>query len=176
MIIHYAEILISYAEALYEYDGSISDTKLEETINYVRNRAGFTVKLTNAFVQNNGLDMLQEIRRERMIEFIDEGLHYDDIIRWKTAEEVLPKAVLGLLYNSLDSPAIPENTLSARMTDANGYYKGEKLYDEGKIYVIEESGSRSFNPQRDCLYPVPSYEIGASGGNIKQNPHWGNEN
>lgn len=175
IIIRYAEILISYAEALYEYNGSISDTKLEETINYVRRRAGFDVKLTNAFVQGHGLDMLQEIRRERMVEFIDENLHYDDIIRWKTAETVLPKAVLGLLYNSEDSPAIKENTLSARFTDANGNYKGEKLYDQAKIYVIEESGSRSFDPQRDYLYPIPSYEIGTSGGNIKQNPYWGNE-
>lgn len=175
IIIRYAEILISYAEALYEYNGSISDTKLEETINYVRRRADFDVKLTNAFVQAHGLDMLREIRRERMVEFIDENLHYDDIIRWKTAEEVLPKAVLGLLYNAEDSPAIQENTLSARFTDANGNYKGEKLYDQAKIYVIEESGSRSFDPKRDYLYPIPSYEIGTSGGNIKQNPYWGNE-
>lgn len=175
MIIRYAEILISYAEALYEYNGNIADIKLNETINYVRKRSGFNVELTNAFAQTNGLDMLQEIRRERMVEFIDENLHYDDIIRWKTAEEVLPKAVLGLLYNATDSPAIKENTLSSRFTDANGNYKGEKLYDQAKIYVIEESDSRSFDPKRDYLYPVPSYEIGTSGGNIKQNPYWGNE-
>lgn len=175
MIIRYAEVLISYAEALYEYNGNISDQKLDETINYVRQRVGFNVKLTNAFVQSNNLDMLQEIRRERMVEFIDEGLHYDDIIRWKTAEEVLPKAVLGLLYNPEDTP-VKENELGGRLTDANGYYKGEKLYDEGNIFVIEESGSRNFDPKRDYLYPIPSYEIGTSGGNIKQNPYWGNEN
>lgn len=175
MIIRYAEVLISYAEALYEYNGSISDQKLDETINYVRQRVGFDAKLTNAFVQSNNLDMLQEIRRERMVEFIDEGLHYDDIIRWKTAEEVLPKAVLGLLYNPEDTP-VKENELGGRLTDTNGYYKGEKLYDEGNIFVIEESGSRSFDPKRDYLYPIPSYEIGTSGGNIKQNPYWGNEN
>ena len=51
MIIRYAEILLSYAEALYEYNGNISDQKLEETVNYVRHRVGFDVKLTNAFVQ-----------------------------------------------------------------------------------------------------------------------------
>lgn len=175
IIIRYAEILISYAEALYEYNGSISDQKLDETINYVRQRVGFNIKLTNAFVQSNNLDMLKEIRRERMVEFIDEGLHYNDIIRWKTAEKVLPKAVLGLLYNSEDTP-VKENELGGRLTDKNGYYKGDKLYDEGNIFVIEEAGSRSFDPKRDYLYPIPSYEIGTSGGNIKQNPYWGNEN
>lgn len=175
MIIRYAEILLSYAEALYEYNGNISDQKLEETVNYVRHRVGFDVKLTNAFVQANGLDMLQEIRRERMVEFIDESLHYDDIIRWKTAEEVLPKAVLGLLYNYDDTEGtVKEEVVKDRLTDANGYYKGEKVYDEGNIYVIEEANSRSFDPKRDYLYPIPSYEIGTSGGNIKQNPYWGN--
>lgn len=96
MIIRYAEILLSYAEALFEYNGAITDDQLEATVNYVRSRSGFNTKLTNSFVQTNGLDMLEEIRRERMVEFIDEGLHYDDIIRWKTAENVLPKAMLGL--------------------------------------------------------------------------------
>lgn len=171
-IIRYAEVLISYAEALYEYNGSISDPKLDETINYVRRRSGFDVKLTNAFTQTHELDMLEEIRRERMVEFIDESLHYDDIIRWKTAEHVLPKAVLGLLYNQEDTP-VKEKELGGRLTDANGNYKGEKLYDQGNIFVIEEAGSRSFDPERDYLYPVPSYEIGTSGGNIEQNPRWG---
>ena len=33
--------------------------------------------------------LLEEIRRERLVEFIDEGLRYNDIIRWKIAEKVL---------------------------------------------------------------------------------------
>lgn len=173
IIIRYAEILISYAEALYEYNGSISDEKLDETINYVRARAGFNVKLTNSFVQTHGLNMLDEIRRERMVEFIDEGLHYDDIIRWKTAENVLPNAVLGLLYNPDETP-VKQNELGGRLTNPDGTYKGELLYDEGNIFVIEESGSRSFDPERDYLYPVPTYEITTSEGQVKQNPKWGN--
>ena len=117
--------------------------------------------------------MLQEIRRERMVEFIDESMHNDDNIRSKTAEEELPKAVLGLLYNYDDTEGtVKEEVVKDRLTDANGYYKGEKVYDEGNIYVIEEANSRSFDPKRDYLYPIPSYEIGTSGGNIKQNPYW----
>lgn len=99
MIIRYAEVLISYAEAIYEYNGNISDEVLDHTINLIRQRVNFNIRLTNSFVQANGLDMLNEIRRERVVEFIDENLHYDDIIRWKTAEKVLPKAMLGLLFN-----------------------------------------------------------------------------
>lgn len=176
MIIRYAEILLSYAEALYEYNESITDDKLDETVNYIRQRAGFNVKLSNAFVLQHGLNMLDEIRRERMIEFIDEGLHYDDIIRWKTAEKVLPNAVLGCLYNPEDSPSVKESAVKDRLTDENGNYKGKKVYDQGNIFVIEEADSRSFDPKRDYLYPIPSYEIGTSRGNIEQNPYWGKKN
>lgn len=175
MIIRYAEILLSYAEALYEYNGNISDSELDETVNKVRGRVGFNVKLTNNFVQANGLDMLEEIRRERMVEFIDESLHYDDIIRWKTAEKVLPKAIIGLLYNYDDTgKTVKLETVANRLTDGNGYFNGKKVYDQGLMYVIEEAESRSFDPKRDYLYPIPTYEIGTSGGNIKQNPYWGN--
>ena len=171
MIIRYAEVLISYAEALFEYNGKISDSQLDETINAVRRRAGFNAALTNQLVTENQLDMLEEIRRERMIEFIDEGIHYDDIIRWKTAEKVLPQAMLGLFFNEEES-AIGYNELSSRLTGENGIYKGEKVYDQTNIYVIESAEGRKFDPARDYLYPIPSYEIATSGGNIKQNPNW----
>ena len=57
MLIRYAEVLISYAELLYEYNGSITDVQLDATVNALRKRAGFNVKLTNGFVTANGLDM-----------------------------------------------------------------------------------------------------------------------
>ena len=173
MIIRYAEVLLSYAEALYERDGSISDEVLDETVNYVRNRVHFDVKLTNAFVQQHGLDMRQEIRRERMVEFIDENLHYDDIIRWKTAEEVLPKAMVGLLFNA-DETIRTRDELGgdARFTDENGMCNGDQVYDQANLYVIESADSRSFDPERDYLYPIPVYEISTSNGAVTQNPNW----
>ncbi len=171
MIIRYAEVLLSYAEAKYEYDGTISDDVLDKTVNRVRARVGFNVKLTNDFVAQHNLDMLGEIRRERMVEFIDEGLHYDDIIRWKTAEQVLPKPLLGLLY-SADDTGTALSEVSKKLTDATGSLNGVKVYDEANVYVIEDAKSRSFNPGRDYLYPIPTYEIGTSGGNIRQNPGW----
>lgn len=171
MIIRYAEILLSYAEALFEYNGAITDDQLEATVNYVRSRSGFNTKLTNSFVQTYGLDMLEEIRRERMVEFIDEGLHYDDIIRWKTAEDVLPKAMLGLFFNPSESASTAEE-LSGHLTDENGTLNGEKVYNQVNIYVKESASSRRFDPNKDYLYPIPTYEISTTNGNIKQNPNW----
>lgn len=171
MIIRYAEVLISYAEALYEYNGEISDTKLNETVNYIRKRSGFNAELTNQFVREHQLNMIDEIRRERIVEFVDEGMHYDDIIRWKTAEKVLPQAVLGILFNPEESVQ-NINEVGPKLTSGNGEYNNIKVYDQPNIYVKEEASGRNFDPARDYLYPVPSYEIGTSGGSIKQNPKW----
>ncbi len=89
------KILLNYAELKYELNGGITDEELEKSINLIRARVNMP-KLTNAFVTGNGLDMLNEIRRERRVELAFEGeFRYWDLIRWKTAEVELPKAVKG---------------------------------------------------------------------------------
>lgn len=171
MVIRYAEVLLSYAEALYELNGRITDEQLNMTVNAVRARSGFEAKLTNSFAQQNGLNILDEIRRERLVEFIDEGLRYNDIIRWKIAEQVLPVTMLGLKYNEDDTNAQRED-LQSCLTTEGGMYKGQKVCDQADIYVIEEAGARSFNPNKDYYYPIPIYEIATSDGNVVQNPGW----
>jgi hypothetical protein len=98
ILMRYAEILLILAEAKYELNDAISDADLNLTINALRTRAGMTVKLTNAFVTANNLSMREEIRRERTVELALEGFRYDDLIRWKTAETVLPKDLLGAKF------------------------------------------------------------------------------
>jgi hypothetical protein len=171
MIIRYAEVLLSYAEALFELNGSITDQQLDMTVNAIRARSGFQAKLTNDFAKQNVLSILDEIRRERLVEFIDEGLRYNDIIRWKIAEKVLPVTMLGLKYNEDDTSAQRED-LQSRLTTEGGMYKGQKVCDQADIYVIEEAGTRSFNPARDYYYPIPTYEIATSEGSVVQNPGW----
>ena len=51
-------------------------------------------------------------------------------------------------------------------------FNGQKIYDEADIYVIELAETRSFNPERDYLYPVPLEEISLSKNNVTQNPNW----
>lgn len=174
MLIRYAEVLITYAEALYEYNGSITDAHLELTVNALRNRVGFTKKLTNQFVTENNLDMLEEIRRERTVEFIDENFRYDDIIRWKIAEKVLPQNIVGAKF--VDSETNKKRSdLAARLTDADGKLNGKFIYPESDMYVIELEQTRSFDPKKDYLYPIPLNEIALSRGNITQNPGWREE-
>lgn len=172
MAIRYAEVLIGYAEALYEYNGSISDDQLDLTVNALRRRVGMPAMLTNAFAQANGLDIRDEIRRERTVEFIDENKRYDDIIRWKIAEKVLPVDIIGALCIADETTQSKYDDLKSRLT-VGGMLNGKQRYGtQDNIYVIEFAEDRRFNPERDYLYPVPLYEIAQSGGAVTQNPGW----
>ncbi len=157
ILMRYAEILLIYAEAKYELNGNISDADLNLTVNALRTRAGMNAKLTNAFVTANNLDMREEIRRERTVELALEGFRYDDLIRWKTAEAVLPKELLGAKFIAADWPGTNPNTLSL---------------NADKIVIAESASTRRFQANRDYLYPVPLNEISLSGGNVTQNPNW----
>lgn len=157
ILIRYGEVLITLAEALYERDNTISDADLERTVNALRKRAGLNVKLTNAFVAANNLSMREEIRRERSVELAMEGFRYPDIIRWKTAETVLPQNLLGAKYVVADWPGTNANSLNL---NADG------------VIIAETAATRTFRANRDYLYPVPVNEINLSNGNVKQNPNW----
>ena len=178
VVIRWGEMLISYAEALYELTGSISNDQLDETVNTLRARVGFDVKLTNEFVNAHGLDMREEIRRERTVELMIECFRYPDIIRWKIAETVLPKAMAGFKFTVDEtingSQLATDPTFTARLTDATGSIGGIQEYDypEADIVIYHRAATRRFNPQRDYYYPIPTFEIAQSDGNIVQNPFW----
>jgi hypothetical protein len=151
-IIRYAEVLLTYAEAKYELSESISDADLESTINLLRSRAGIT-PLTNAFVTANDLNMREEIRRERRVELAIEGFPYWDLIRWKTAEIELPKAVLGSYFfeefgTSVTTILTPDN-----------------------IILTQQADTRRFRVDRDYLWPFPVNELALNPA-LKQNPNW----
>ena len=145
-IIRYAEVLLIYAEAVYERDGAISDNDLKISINLTRKRINDQMPdLTNAFVAANGLDMRTEIRRERSIELFHEGFRIDDLKRWKTAETEMPQAFLGSKFAS-----------------------GTKNSDG--FYVYESAADRSWQ-QRNYLLPLPVDQRQLN-PNLGQNPYW----
>lgn len=157
VLIRYAEVLLILAEAKFELNGNISDADLNLTINALRTRAGFNKPLTNAFVTTNGLSMRDEIRRERGVEMALENFRYDDLIRWKTAEVVLPQTILGAKFNATDWQLPNAGSLAL---NADG------------IVIVEPSTARTFKANRDYLYPVPLNEITLSDNNVVQNPNW----
>lgn len=155
IIIRYGEILLNYAELKYELNGgTISDADLNLSINKLRTRAGMPA-LTNAFVTSNGLSMLEELRRERRVELAYEGeFRYWDLIRWKTAEIEMPKAIKG----SKKFPAEQVNIITAP-TDADGFV------------IVQDASKRAFDPAKHYWWPFPSNDLGLN-PNMDQNPNW----
>lgn len=152
-LLRYAEVLLTYAEAKYELDGSISDADLDLAINPLRAR-GKIAKLTNAFVTANGLNMRDEIRRERRVELAQEGHRYWDLIRWKTAEVELPKPVLGNYFFKTEFGT----ATTVNLTPDN-------------YILVTAANFRKFDPAKDYLWPLPLNEISLN-PNLKQNPNW----
>lgn len=157
ILIRYGEVLLIYAEATFELADAISDEDLDLSINKLRERAGFNVRLTNEFVADHNLDMREEIRRERTVELALEGFRYDDLVRWKTAETLLPEDLLGAKYIESDWP----NTSASNLN-----------LNADNVIIVEPASTRHFDPERNYLYPVPFNEITLSDGNVVQNPNW----
>jgi len=82
ILIRYAEVLLTYAEAQNEFNGP--DASVYKAINDVRNRVG--VKMPPLPEGLTKEEMREAIRLERRIELTFEGIYYSDILRWKTAE------------------------------------------------------------------------------------------
>ena len=156
----YAEVLLILAEALYEKNGQISDADLDRTINVVRARVNMP-PLSNAHVDTYGLDMLEEIRRERTVELALEGFRRDDLRRWKTAEEVMPEPIRGVKFEGTEyETRYPDLQIGADIqVDANGFI------------VAEPASSRQFLPKH-YLNPLPLQQVQLSDGTLEQNAGW----
>lgn len=167
-IIRYAEVLLIYAEATFEKNGSISDGDLNKSINLIRQRVNMPT-LKNNFVAANGLDMKQEIRRERTIELALEGFRYDDLRRWKTAEIELPQAIKGvkIVGSNWTDPVVIEG--ANRNPYGGASWQGNV---DSKGFIVAESASgRSFDPAKQYLRPLPTREIFIN-PELLQNPGW----
>ena len=161
ILIRYAEVLLTFAEASFELDDRISDEDLNLSVNALRNRfegdPNRLPDLTNAFVAEHGLSMRDEIRRERRVELAAESFRYDDIIRWKTAETELPAAILGAKFD----PELYPSTVPGK----------DVILDKNGFILVQNAESRTFDSSKDYLFPLPLREVSLN-PNLKQNPNW----
>ncbi|MNN27424.1 SusD family protein [compost metagenome] len=141
----YAEVLLAWAEAENQLHGP--SAQVYELLDRVRSRVGM-VKVSQAMPNISQAVMTEVIHNERRVEFFGEGRRWFDIRRWKIAKAV--------------------------MVDALGYDKSKlSWYSDGNIttnwqYIPIVVDRRSFNPNRDYLWPIPNEELNAN-PNIKQN-------
>lgn len=100
IVIRYAEVLLTYAEALNEANPNPT-AEVYWALNMIRKRPSVNMPEISPGLDKN--QMRETIRLERRIEMAFEGLYYSDIRRWKIAEIVNNKPVLnhlGMLYEN----------------------------------------------------------------------------
>ena len=127
--------------------------------------------------------VILEIRRERSIEMVNEGIRFADLCRWREGQ---------LLAQPFYGPYVPGE--GRYDMDGNGkidfvVYLDRRIpapgvtplkinqdifLSEGKTGYILAHGQlmRAFNEDRDYLYPIPSNERTLTKGMITQNPGW----
>jgi hypothetical protein len=185
--IRLAEVFLILAEATFEKNGSISDADLNSTINQLRLRAG-VAPLTNALVSNNGLDMLEEIRRERTVELWGECTRFDDLKRWGIAERSLNQDICSIVVGgatyttefktaSLEHPSadsvIAAKYIVKNYTPSNGVIM-ETVTKTGdgdlKAILLDPAANRNFK-RKHYLYPVPLQEIQLNPNLVQNNEY-----
>lgn len=149
IVLRYAEILLTYAEAKNEVSGP--DQSIYDAINAVRRRAGQP--------EISGLgqeDMRKQIRNERRVELAFENKRYFDIMRWKIGD----KSLTGPFYKmEITYQEPPEKVPTSVSTP---------LYNPRAIYF-----ERIFDTQKNYLLPIPQHAINRNPKLVgHQNPGW----
>lgn len=167
-VIRLAEVYLTYAESLYELNGSITDAQLDASINILRDRAG-VAHLTNKLVTDNGLNMLTEIRRERAVELYREGHRFDDLKRWGILEASLNPSRLGMVVGGADYTTSFKTASStgADSVIAANYHPSTYVYGEEAIQtpkgtlncVVVDSKANHTVTHKNYLYPLPLSQI-----------------
>ncbi len=191
-VIRYAEILLNYAEAQAEL-GTLSQNVLDVTVNELRNRVGLphlTMGATADPVQaakypNVNSPVLLEIRRERRVEFAQEGRRLDDLNRWN-AGKLMEKEPVGMYFPGLGkydltgdgvediillsaSDVVPEP--DAREKNSLGvtliYYRAGNVGDDVDVYLTNGTGGNvvatpergTFEEPKHYYRPIPATEV-----------------
>ncbi|HML71146.1 hypothetical protein SDC9_35029 [bioreactor metagenome] len=162
IIIRYAEVLLTYAEAKIKA-GQI-DASVYEAINKVRNRPSVNMPPVTT---TDPTELFYAVCRERKYEFAGEGLRLFDIRRWKIAEDVMNEPLLGRMKKAYPDKAPRIDKF------ANAYYEGIPIASQGesadfKMRVVDR---RIFNAERDYLWPIPYIER-QTNPELVQNPNY----
>ena len=121
------EAYLNYAEALNESDPGNGDILVY--LNKIRERAGIRQYTTGAtdenYIQvdlNDQAEMRKLIRAERRVELSCEGIRYDDLRRWKEAENVLNGDFYGMNFSGKDPSSFYVRTPYLKRVYKKAYY------------------------------------------------------
>lgn len=121
------EAYLNYAEALNESDPGNGDILVY--LNKIRERAGIRQYTTGAtddnFIHvdlNDQAEMRKLIRAERRVELSCEGIRYDDLRRWKEAENVLNGDFYGMNFSGREESSFYVRTPYLKRVYKKAYY------------------------------------------------------
>ena len=121
------EAYLNYAEALNESDPGNGDILFY--LNKIRERAGIRQYTTGDtdenFIHvdlNDQAEMRKLIRAERRVELSCEGIRYDDLRRWKEAENVLNGDFYGMNFSGKDQSSFYVRTPYLKRVYKKAYY------------------------------------------------------
>lgn len=207
IIFRYAEALLIYAEARAELN-EINQQDLDITVNRLRDRVNMPhLTLDVGYVDPygefttargyNGVavsNLLQEIRRERRVEFACEGYRFDDLKRWRAhhlwnhdkiqGAKTTQFKNLSWLVSYFESYPIPAaisggkdeflKTTVAKWvpecTEGDNYWTDDEGYFAPYKRFIPD-GHFKFDPNKSYLLPLPTEQL-VLNPNLEQNPGW----
>ncbi|MBO9727277.1 MAG: RagB/SusD family nutrient uptake outer membrane protein [Chitinophaga sp.] len=118
ILLRYAEVLLTYAEAKIELNQL--DQTVYNAINTVRQRADVNMPALPVGLTQSQLRAA--VRYERTVELAFEGLRLYDIRRWKTAETVMTGPVYGITWNNNGQPVTVQVVSFNRAFDKSRHY------------------------------------------------------
>lgn len=156
-VYRYAEVLLTYAEAMAEL-GTLTQADLDASVNLLRNRVGMPALMLNEVnaqpdpvmmskypkVSGPMAGVLLEIRRERRVEFAVEGYRFDDLMRYGAGKllENIPEGMYfsGLGKFDLTGDGIPDIFLVDKSTDIPED-KDKEVNELGKLLIYYKTGT-----------------------------------
>lgn len=162
MLLRYAEVLLTYAEAKIELNQIDADCL--SAINQVRTRGDVNMPPVSA---SNQYEMRKIVCYERKVELFNENLRRQDLIRWKRAEVVLNRPIFGrpIIGDPIDYKSVQFDEF------------GDPIYIDHNSYEPHPSKDyrvlirTNFNKERDYLWPIPERELNLN-PDLGQNPGW----
>ena len=160
ILMRYAEILLTYAEASIE--SNTIDAQTIQAMNLVRARA--KQPAVETAIQSNQNELRKLIRRERTVELAVEGFRWFDVRRWGIAELIMPGKVVGISKSGTALPPVP-NFKTTAVHDLNSIPNYTNQIDQR--FTRE---TRFWFPRLNLL-PVPQAERDIN-NNLTQNEGW----